>query len=187
MATHVVALFDDRAHAEQAIHDLIAAQIPRERISLIGSTEKSEIGRMEGGAALVAEGAAAGLTTGAVVGGVLGLLAGAGIGFVPVGIAIAGPLSGLLAGGAAGAATGGILGGLVGLGIPSNLAQVYTEGVEQGGCVVAVEAKDEDVETIEEILDRDGAIDVHERATQATDESPLTRPQTRSRVGRYEG
>jgi hypothetical protein len=179
MSTHVVALFDERREAEAAVEDLISNGIARDRVSLIASDND---GKIEGEAPMVAEGAAAGLTTGAVVGGVLGLLAGAGIGFVPVGIAIAGPLSGALAGGAAGAATGGVLGGLVGLGIPNHLATAYDEGIRTGGAVVAVQALDEDVDAIEGILDRDGAVDVHERV--AANTQNVAELSTR-RVGRY--
>jgi hypothetical protein len=174
MSTHVVALFEDRHLADQAVEDLISAGIGKERISLMASQQETKI---EGDAPMVAEGAATGLATGAVVGGVLGLLAGAGIGFVPVGIAIAGPLSGILAGAGAGAATGGILGGLVGLGIPNNLATVYEEGIRSGGAVLAVDASDDDVDRIEELLDRDGAVDVHERLDSSAPSS--------KRIGRY--
>ena len=158
---HVVALFEQPSDAERAIQDLIAKNIPSERISTI--VRDDEIQQLKNPTASAAEGAAAGLTTGAMIGGVLGLLAGAGIGFFPAGLAIAGPLSGLLAGGAAGAATGGIFGGLVGLGIPSNLIDHLQEGIQKGGVVLAVEAGPNDVDTIEETLDRDGAAAIHEQ------------------------
>lgn len=171
MSTHVVALFDDRELAEQAVEDLLSSGVPKERISLMASQQTA---RIEGEAPMVAEGAATGLATGAVVGGVLGILAGAGIGFLPLGIAVAGPLSGVLAGAGAGAATGGILGGLVGLGIPNNLASAYEEGIRAGGAAVAVQARDEDVEAIERLLDRDGAVDVHERIASSEPTGKLT-------------
>ncbi len=184
MSTHVVALFEKLSDAERAIDDLISKNVPRDRISLI--SHSGEVREMENPTAMASEGAATGLTTGAVVGGVLGLLAGAGIGFVPAGLAIAGPIAGLFAGGAAGAATGGILGGLVGLGIPSNLVPTLEEGIKKGGAVVAVEAREEDVQLIEETLDRDGAAAIHERPTNIEDESPLAKQAFEpARVSRY--
>jgi uncharacterized membrane protein len=190
MSTHVIALFEQRADAERAVEDLIAKNIPRDKISVIAHSDSEHLKEVETPTAMAAEGAAAGLTTGAVVGGVLGLLAGAGIGFVPAGLAIAGPLSGLLAGGAAGAATGGILGGLVGLGVPSNLANTLEEGIKRGGALITVEARDEDIDLVEETLDRDGATAINERSTHPEEESPLAQEpaqmrRERARVARY--
>ncbi len=166
MSTNVVALFDDRDEAQRAVHDLLAAGVSQQRISFLASDPDGRLSREvsddEGN--MAAEGAATGLTTGALVGGALGLLLGAGIIFLPIGLAVAGPLAGLIAGGAAGAATGGILGGLVGMGIPAEHAEVYAESVRRGSTLLSVDVDQHDLDRVHQILDRDGAVNIEDRA-----------------------
>ncbi|MGV3617643.1 MAG: DUF2382 domain-containing protein [Fimbriimonas sp.] len=166
MATTVVGLFDDRETAQTAVRDLIDAGFRRQDISVVAADPGGKLYKQhvddQGNSA--GEGAATGLASGAVVGGLLGLLIGAGLIFVPVGVFAAGPIAGLIAGGAAGAATGGILGGLIGLGIPKEEADVYAESVRRGGTLVTVSAEDADASRAHSILDRDGAVDIEERA-----------------------
>ncbi|MGV3617642.1 MAG: general stress protein [Fimbriimonas sp.] len=166
MATTVVGLFDDRETAQAAVKDLVDAGFGRDHISIVaadpGGTLYNQHVDDEG--SIAGEGAATGLTSGAVVGGLLGLLIGAGLIFVPAGVLAAGPIVGLIAGGAAGAAAGGVLGGLIGLGIPKEDADVYAEGVRRGGTLVTVSTDDANVDRAHTILDRDGAVDVEERA-----------------------
>ncbi|AIE84108.1 hypothetical protein [Fimbriimonas ginsengisoli] len=166
MATTIVGLFDDRDTAETAVMDLIAAGFDRRRVSVLAADPRGELYRshIREDGNLSGEGAATGLTSGAVVGGLLGLLIGAGLIFVPAGVIAAGPIAGLIAGGAAGAATGGILGGLIGLGIPESEADVYAESVRRGGTIVTIEADESRADEAHRILDRDGAVNVEDRA-----------------------
>lgn len=167
MASTVVGLFDDQSDAQGAVQDLLAAGYSHDKLSLVttdpdGASHRYDVDT-EGN--LSGDGAAMGLTSGAVVGGLLGLLIGVGAIFVPVaGVVAAGPLAGLVAGASAGAATGGILGGLIGLGIPKEHAETYAEGVRRGGTLVSVTVDDGDEPRVKEILDRDGAVDVEQRA-----------------------
>jgi hypothetical protein len=168
MSTTVVGLFDDRDTAQHAVRDLIDAGFRQQDISVVAADPGGKMYRqhVDEEGSIAGEGAATGLTSGAVVGGLLGLLIGAGLLFVPAGVIAAGPITGLIAGGAAGAATGGIIGGLIGLGIPKEDADVYAESVRRGGTLVTVMADDANVSRIHSILDRDGAVDVEERAAQ---------------------
>lgn len=167
MATTVVGLFDTRESAQGAVQDLIDAGFDRARISIVAADPQGTMYRETAGGDsenLAGEGARTGLTSGAVVGGLLGLLIGTGLIFVPAGFAVAGPIVGLIAGGAAGAATGGIIGGLIGMGIPADQADYYAEGIRRGGTLVALQAIDERIEEAHAILDRDGAINIEDRA-----------------------
>lgn len=166
MNTTVVGLFDDRDTAQESVRDLIDAGFRRENISVVAADPEGSLYKehVDDEGTIAGEGAATGLTSGAVVGGLLGLLIGAGLIFVPVGVLAAGPIVGLIAGGAAGAAAGGILGGLIGLGIPKDEADVYAEGVRRGGTLVTVSTDEENASRAHSILDRDGAVDVEERA-----------------------
>ncbi|MGV3617641.1 MAG: hypothetical protein ACO1SV_20135 [Fimbriimonas sp.] len=165
MAKNVVGLFDDRAAAEAAVQDLVREGFDRSRISAVAATSEGELlkEQVDASGSFVGDGASAGITSGAIVGGLLGLLIGAGFLLVPAGMVAAGPITGLIAGSAAGAATGGILGALLGLGIPSDDADIYAEGVRRGGTLLVVQAEDSQLDRVHAILDRDGAVDIQDR------------------------
>lgn len=167
MATHIVALFDDQAHAQDAVQNLNREGLTQSKISVIAadkSGEKMAAQKVGHDGNLGGEGAKAGISTGAIVGGVVGLLAGIGLGFVPfLGFLVAGPVAGLLTGAAAGAVTGGALGGLVGLGIPEDEISMYEESVRQGGYLVIADVEDSKVDRFEGILNNAGAVDIDER------------------------
>src|SRR4029450_6337611 len=108
--------------------------------------------------------AADGLGIGGAVGGAVGavLAAIAAVGstlFLPgINLVIAGPIAAALAGAGAGGVTGGLIGALVGAGIPEYRAKVYDAELRGGGILIGVEARtDEEVETLEELLDELGA------------------------------
>lgn len=168
MANTIVGLFDDRDEAQNAVRDLVEAGFARDRVSIVANdpqgnlqTEKvDEQGNFAGA------GAATGAASGAVVGGIAGLLIGMGFAVIPVaGLLIAGPIAGLVAGVVGGAAAGGIIGALIGLGIPREQADVYAEAVRRGSTLVTVQTFAEaDRDRAEQILDRDGAVDIEQRA-----------------------
>lgn len=170
MAKTIVGLFDDRSTAEGAVRDLIDAGIARDRISVVANNEegKVETQKVDEHGNMAGEGAATGAGAGLVVGGIAGLLIGLGFTVLPVaGLLLAGPIAGALAGAAAGIATGGILGALIGMGIPKEHADVYAEGIRRGGTLVTVQnLSDAEADRAEDILDRDGAVDIDERAAE---------------------
>jgi hypothetical protein len=163
MAT-VTATFYDREATERAIDDLTRAGIAHDDISVVMSNDTH--GRYFPGdedvhGANIAKGAAGG----GVVGGSLGAIAGGFLvsGMVAVatgGLAapflIAGPIAGALAGGGAGAAVGSVIGALVGAGLPEAEASAIEEDVQGGGVILAVHADYQTVDTVREILYRDG-------------------------------
>jgi hypothetical protein len=67
-----------------------------------------------------------------------------------LGLLIAGPIAAGLAGAGAGGLTGGLIGALIGAGIPEERARVYEQGVNDGGILMGVNARnDEDAEYLE--------------------------------------
>ena len=81
-----------------------------------------------------------------MTGGALGALTGLGLMAIPgVGpIVAAGWLVATLTGAAAGAATGGVVGALTQMGVSSEEADVYAEGLRRGGAVVSARVPDAD-------------------------------------------
>jgi hypothetical protein len=164
MAAHVVGVFDDPDLAQTAVEDLVESGISVDQVSVVLAPDGIDpAARADGRSNKAAEGAATGLASGAVFGGILGLVASAGLVLLPVGLAVAGPLAGMLAGGAAGAAAGGVIGGLIGLGLPADEARTVAETLQRGGAMVVVRCEPDQIATVEDILDCDGAVDVRER------------------------
>jgi hypothetical protein len=165
----VVALFEERAEAEDAIRDLKNAGFTNEQIG-VATQDRVEAGeaRSEGGAvddeagriveetvSGLAEGAAAGALTGGVIGGLVGLVSSLlipGLGPLVVGGILASTLMGM----GVGAATGGLIGALVGMGVPEEDAKYFDAGLREGRTLVTVK---DTVGTSEAlgILERHGA------------------------------
>jgi len=170
MASTVVGLFDDAAQAHRAAQDLIDAGIPRDAISVAANNVRREhaAGTTEETPA-VGDNFVAGLGTGAVLGGLGGLLVGLAALAIPgIGpIVAAGPLFSALTGVGVGAAIGGIIGGLTEAGVPEEHAGYYAEGIRRGGTLVLVQSDDDArASRAAEILEKDGAVDIEERAAQ---------------------
>lgn len=184
MTRTVVGLFDDYGQAQKVVQELIDTGYRNEEISVFanenahGLRESRERGVGDSGNR-VGEGAGAGAVGGTVVGGAIGLLVGAGLLAIPgIGpVLAAGPLAAAAGTAAAtagagalgagiGAATGGLLGALVGAGIPEDEAEYYTEGVRRGGTLVTVQADDRMADDAQYIMQRHGAIDIHERGSE---------------------
>ncbi|NNL84935.1 MAG: hypothetical protein HKP27_04745 [Myxococcales bacterium] len=157
MSTFVSSVFGNREEAELAVDRLIANGCDRSDISILMSDgTRGRDFHMEQNTK-APEGAA----TGGVIGGTLGaLVAGlVGVGTVATGgagIVAAGPIVAALAGGGAGAATGGLIGGLIGAGMPEHEAKVNSERLEKGDILVGVDAHDDRVSKIEDILSNAG-------------------------------
>jgi hypothetical protein len=164
----VVALFEERSEAEDAIRDLKNAGFTNEQIGVAtqdrvgagesrgeGSAGEDEPGRVvEETANGLAEGAAAGALTGGVIGGLVGLLSSLlipGIGPMVVGGVLASTLMGM----GVGAATGGLIGALVGMGVPEEDARYFDAGLREGRTLVTVSDTDGALEALS-ILERHG-------------------------------
>ena len=81
-------------------------------------------------------GSAIGGTLGAIIGGVAAI--GTNLVLPGVGLVVAGPLAAALAGAGAGGLTGGLAGALIGWGIPEERANLYENGIKEGGTVLGV-------------------------------------------------
>src|SRR4051794_17608642 len=133
----VVAAFENRADAEQAVADLHRAGFRDSQIGIV-SREKARRGGKKNDETYAEEGAA----TGAIAGAGVGALVGLGIlsGVIPaIGPAIAGGTLGvILANAAGGAAIAGIAGALIGFGIPEDEAKYYERELKAGRTIVTV-------------------------------------------------
>lgn len=173
MAKTVVGYFDNFRQAENAVDELTRDGFRREDISIIANQEaRRSTTRVSGsdkaGESDAGTGAAVGATTGAVVGGAAGLIASlAGLTIPVVGpILAAGPIVAMLSGAGVGAVAGGLIGALVNLGVPEEEARVYEEAVKRGGTLVTLKAEDARAQAAADIMNRHGAVDIKQRATQ---------------------
>jgi len=165
----VVALFEERSEAEDAIHDLKNAGFTNEQIGVAtqgrieagearneGSAVDDEADRIvEDTASGLAEGAAAGALTGGVIGGLVGLVSSLlipGLGPLLVGGVLASALMGM----GVGAATGGLIGALVGMGVPEEDARYFDAGLREGRTMLTVSGTAGAPEAVA-ILQRHGA------------------------------
>ena len=159
----IVAVFQDRAKAQQAINELKRAGFREDQIGVT-----SRAGDLRGGTSgdatgdnYAAEAGAAGLATGAGVGALWGL--GIVSGLLPaIGPAIAGgTLAAILSSAAAGAAAAGLAGTLIGMGIPKEEAEFYESEFKAGRTIVTVNAGAKSAEALA-IIHRFGG---YERST----------------------
>jgi len=94
--------------------------------------------------------AAEGLGKGAAIGGGIGaalaavFAVGSSVVIPGLGLVVAGPIAAALAGAGAGGATGGIIGALIGAGIPEDRAREYERGINEGGILMGVNARNDD-------------------------------------------
>jgi hypothetical protein len=139
----VVAVFDDRSHAENAVDELCRSGFRPEQVGLAVRDAGPPVeappldpDTKEG----------KGAVTGALAGGTLGGLLGAAVatGLIPgVGPVIAGGLLvGIVGGVVSGAAGGGILGTLIGLNVPEDQARHFEHHFHSGRTLVTVRAED---------------------------------------------
>lgn len=142
-----VGVFDRIADADRAVHELGAAGIPKERITVICptcTTEKyEEYKKREPSGSHAVAGAATGGAIGAVLGGLAAVAAGTAAAAATGGAAllVAGTL---LAGSGGGAVFGGFVGAMLTRGMEREVADFYDQALEKGQILVAVE-RGEDV------------------------------------------
>jgi len=162
----VVAVFDDRDDAQDAINALRDAGFMADDISIL-ARDRDTAGRLaEDTGADVATGAATGALAGGLLGGVAGWLIGIGALAIPgVGpIIAAGPIAAALGGAAIGATGGGIIGALTGIGVPEDEAHYYDTEFRRGGIVVTCQARGR-YDEARTILRENGGRDTESNAT----------------------
>ncbi|HLV81338.1 MAG TPA: hypothetical protein VKT32_13720 [Chthonomonadaceae bacterium] len=176
----VVGLFDDFQQAKNAAFDLESAGISHEAISLVANNDKGQYATTttETTTEDTTYSAGSETATGAVAGGVVGLLVGLAPFLIPGlgAIAAAGWLTMTLAGVGVGAVVG-LAGSLIHAGVPHEEAHYYSEGVKRGGTLLVVKSENEMADRVAQILQDDGAVDIHERAAQWRQEGYLPPPQ----------
>jgi len=193
--THtILAVFEDRKNAEDAINDLESHGYNPKDISIMLNDSKDRDVIVENTGASVADGTVGGATTGAVVGGLAGLLIGVGAIAIPgIGaLLIGGPIAAALgltgaaaatvSGAATGALAGGLLGALVSLGVPEEKARVYEDRVKAGGILVAVPASADRVNEVKETFE-----DYHAKDIDAVDIREEHHEHYRGHAGLTEG
>ena len=169
MQRYMIAIFEDRQHAEAAITGLTAAGIPAEDIgiaagehhhrSLIDRLGMHDTPLLTGSNANVQEenreAAEKGMLAGAGVGAIAGLIAGIGLlaaSGAGLALLVAGPIAAAIGGGVTGAAAGGLGGALIGMGIPHEHAQQLQERVHAGAIIVSLHADERYVDDIERVF-----------------------------------
>jgi hypothetical protein len=170
----LVALYHSFDKAQKAVEELVRNGISRDSISIVASDATGEFAKEYSPLATNADDAVTagqGAAFGAASGGIMGVLAGLGVLALPgIGpVLAAGPLVAALTGGivgaAAGASTGGIVAALVHTNkITQDEAEIYAEGVRRGDTLLSVEAEDNVVMKVREVLDRYNPVDIRTRA-----------------------
>jgi uncharacterized membrane protein len=165
----VVGLFPNSTDARQGYDQLQRAGFPSDDISFVvpeGVVAKEPAGKTR---EVIAETAGMGAVGGSMLGGFAGLLASTGalvipgIGPVLAAGTLATTLATTLAGAGLGAVAGGLGGTLIGMGVTQNDAQIYAEGVRQGGVLLVVHTDGIHANQALETMRQAGAIEVEAR------------------------
>jgi uncharacterized membrane protein len=161
----VVGLFDKKRDADLAVKALEQAGFSQSKLGALAQDRIIVEHLADEQKDATAKSAGIGALSGTALGGLTGLLAGTGAIVIPVigPVIAAGVLASTLAGAGVGAAAGSLAGALMGLGFSEKQAQVYTEGVEQGGVMVAVQAEGEHIGLAREIIKQANAVDIETR------------------------
>ncbi|HYP12842.1 MAG TPA: DUF1269 domain-containing protein [Bryobacteraceae bacterium] len=186
--THTVAgVFRTQAEANRAISELLEHGLTHEQISLLApnaaeaksgrSADAPNLGPIE------STGSGTGPGTGVAVGSFAGFIAGM------VAIAIpglgpllaAGPLTAGIMGAGMGAAAGAITGALTRHGVPEQEAEKYSNALGRGRSIITVTVREDLVDDVADILDRNGAFNVdepdeHVHTSSTGSERPLKAP-----------
>ena len=173
MSQTVIGLFDEFSQAEAAVRELETMGVPQSSISVVANNSNNQYTtwRDTEGKNYGTPPAGHGANVGATAGGIGGILLGLGLLAIPgLGpLAAAGPLvaglTGAGVGAGVGAATGGLLGALTDMGVPEEHAGYFAEGIRRGGTLVTVSAADNMVQSVIDVLNRNGAVDINQRAS----------------------
>lgn len=171
LARTIVAIFELYGNAERAAYEVRDKGLRTDNISIIvkdsGNKAYYRSNNENGQLQMIGNGSipykiskgeriSDGVVTGGIFGGVIGILIGAASMLIPgLGmIAATGPIGGLLIG----LIAGGIVGGLLNFGIPKNKRQEYEKLVSDGNAVFSMKVDEERLESIIEILKKNGAL-----------------------------
>jgi hypothetical protein len=162
-----IGLFSDRDRAEQALIELKSMGFPCNKISAIAKTSEQNVStnlhNTSQPSLTRAEGAKAGAVAGSAVGGLLTLAAGLSVllipGFGPA-LAVESLIATILGSGAVAAVTG-LYGGLRGWLVPDEQAKIYSDRVDRGDYLVAIEATENEIRIAEPVLKRWGISNWH--------------------------
>lgn len=156
----LIALFESRAAAENAVTAMVNDGFPREDVSIV--TRDSGAGDLPniGPQGSLDTGSDAG--TGAAIGGFAGFIGGVIALAIPgIGpIIAAGPLAAGIMGAGIGAASGGLIGALKDRGIPETDASRLSEAIRNGRAMLTAYVKSERADDVADFLDRHGAVHV---------------------------
>lgn len=158
MAQMVIGLFTDSKKAGEAVGELKQQGFTKD-VSVLAYDKNKEEPRAANIKQDISQGAVAGSLTGMVTGALAGLMSGISAIVLPgVGVVVGGPLAALLGvtGGAAGMLAGGVVGALVDLGIPTETALLYEEGIKKGQVLVGVTADEQRLGEARNILNKHG-------------------------------
>lgn len=147
----VTGLFRDRESAERAYNSMRTRGYNDDDVSMVMSddTRKKYFSEDDDNKTDIDtkawEGAGKGAAIGGTVGATLAAIAaiGTSVALPGIGLLIAGPLLAGIAGAGAGGLTGGLIGALIGSGIPEDRAKDYEKGVNEGGILMGVNARDD--------------------------------------------
>ena len=161
----VTALFDSRAHAEQAVNELRQLGIGDAHLSIIARHDHDGIANSAAAheaaddAGDVAKGTLAGAGVGALFGIAAALIPGVGP-FITAGTLLSTALGAVGGGAVAGAVVGGTTGlvasALAKAGYSEEEARHYGESIERGGTLVVVDAPNYSTDQVRSILSRHG-------------------------------
>jgi hypothetical protein len=174
-AKTVVGIFDDMASAESAVRELESTGISRDEVSIVANKNVENTAATQYGDTTADTSATAGAShvaadagIGAALGGVGGLL----LSFVALAIPgvgpilAVGPIVAALGGAGIGAVAGGVIGALTESGVPEEEAHYYAEGVRRGQVLVTVHTDQSHADQVQQVLDRNGAVDVQGRVAE---------------------
>jgi hypothetical protein len=170
VAKTVIGFMENLQEAQAVVRELIESGIRSEDVGFMANEKHAAPpGSATEAATQTASGALAGAGTGAALGGAAGLA----LALVPLAIPGIGPIlaagaiAAALAGAGIGAVAGGLIGALTNLGVPEEEAHYYAEAMRRGGILVSVAADSKaQAELAEAIMQRHGAIDIDQRATE---------------------
>jgi hypothetical protein len=155
----IVAVFEDRGHAEAGIDELLHEGFVHENVGIMSPSGEIEeaITPTERSEERAADGAVAGAVSGGITGAVAGAVATAlipGVGAVLAG----GMLTSVILGGAAGAAVGSYLGPFIALGFSEEEATRFQQHLRAGRTIVAVKPEDRSDDAIQILREHGGRI-----------------------------
>lgn len=160
---HVLATFDDKIKAQNAIDALIDKGFDTDSLSLMVSDDgKKHHFEVDKNKSKTAEGVSYGAALGALVGGLGAIGAGLVSVAIPGAILVSGPLASALVAGTTAAAVGGLAGGLVGVGIPSDEVELVESEIGSGNIIVAAHSLgNENEATAKKVFKNYGAVRIH--------------------------